>query len=69
MTELGDAGATEAETMASSMHKTPNAARLYVKRTEQQRSAAARKRRQLVEGNEMATKVGIGRQPKSRNEQ
>jgi len=28
MTELGDAGATEAETMASSMHKTPNAARL-----------------------------------------
>jgi hypothetical protein len=33
MTELGDAGATEAETMASSIHKTPNAARLYVKRT------------------------------------
>lgn len=68
MTELGDAGATEAETMASSMHKTPNAARLYVKRTEQQRSSAARKRRQLVEGNEKAPKVGIEGQTKSRNE-
>lgn len=50
MTELGDAGAMEAETMASSMHKTPNAARLYVKRTEQQRSSATKKRRQLIEG-------------------
>lgn len=69
MTELGDAGATEAETMASSMHKTPNAARLYVKRTEQQRSSAARKRRRLVEKNETATKVGIEGQTKSRNEQ
>jgi hypothetical protein len=49
MTELGDAGATEAETMASSGHTTPNAARLYVKRTEAQRLSAARKRRALRE--------------------
>lgn len=47
MTELGDAGATEAEVMASSGHKTPDAARLYVKRTETQRLSAARKRKAL----------------------
>lgn len=44
MTELGDAGATEAEVMASSGHKTPDAARLYIKRTEAQRLSAAKKR-------------------------
>lgn len=44
MTELGDAGATEAEVMASSGHRTPDAARLYVKRTDAQRMSAARKR-------------------------
>lgn len=49
MTELADAGATEAEGMAASMHKTPAALRLYVKRTEDQRANAARKRRRLVE--------------------
>lgn len=49
LTELGDSGATEAETMAASMHKTPNAARLYVKRTETQRASAARKRRSMIE--------------------
>jgi hypothetical protein len=48
LTELGDAGATEAETMAASMHKTPQAARLYVKRTDVQRIAAAKKRRALI---------------------
>jgi len=47
MTELGDAGATEAEIMASSGHRTPDAARLYVKRTEAQRLNAARKRKAL----------------------
>lgn len=47
MTELGDAGATEAEVMASSGHRTPDAARLYVKRTEAQRLSAAKKRRAL----------------------
>ena len=30
LTELGDAGATEFEGMAASMHKTPQAPRLYV---------------------------------------
>ena len=33
LTELGDAGATEFEGMAASMHKTPQALRLYVKRS------------------------------------
>jgi IS5 family transposase len=37
MTELGDAALTEAQTMALSGHKTPDAARLYVKRTDVQR--------------------------------
>ena len=36
MTELGDAGLTEAQVMALSAHETPDAARLYVKRTEVQ---------------------------------
>ena len=48
LTELGDAGATEFEGMAASMHKTPQALRLYVKRSEQQRVAAGRKRRSYV---------------------
>ncbi len=50
LTELGDAGATEFEGMAASMHKTPQALRLYVKRSETQRVSAARKRRRLVQG-------------------
>ena len=50
LTELGDAGATEYEGMAASMHKTPRALRLYVKHSEVQRRSAARKRRRLVEG-------------------
>jgi hypothetical protein len=45
MTELGDAGLTEAQVMALSAHETPDAARLYVKRTEVQRTTAARARR------------------------
>lgn len=49
MTELGDAGLTEAQIMSLSAHETPAAARVYVKRTELQRMAAARKRRQFVE--------------------
>lgn len=51
LTELGDAGATEFEGMAASMHKTPQALRLYVKRSEIQRMSAARKRRLLIEKN------------------
>ena len=49
ITELGDAGATESEIMSASMHKTPQAARLYVKKTEAQRLQAGRKRRTYVE--------------------
>jgi hypothetical protein len=45
LTELGDSGVTEQEGMAASMHKTPQALRLYIKRTESQRVAAAQKRR------------------------
>jgi hypothetical protein len=67
ITEHGDAGATEAETMAMSMHKTPNASRLYVKRTEAQRIAASRKRRRLIE-NRMALKVGMRPQRNSGND-
>ena len=49
MTELGDAELTEQGVMALSAHKSPDAARLYVKRNERQRRAAARKRRAWVE--------------------
>jgi hypothetical protein len=58
------------ETMASSMRKTPNAARLYLR--EGHGTAAElcrRKRRQLVKKNEIAPKVGIEGQTKCRNEQ
>lgn len=45
MTELGDVQLTEQQVMSLSQHKTPDAARLYVKRTESQRLLAARRRR------------------------
>lgn len=50
MTELGDLGLTEQETMSLSGHVTPRAARIYVKRTERQRLTAAVKRRKGIEG-------------------
>ncbi len=49
MTELGDAELTEQGVMSMSGHRTPDAARGYVKRTEAQRLAAARKRRVWVD--------------------
>ncbi len=49
MTELGDAELTESQVMSLSAHKTPDAARIYVKRTELQRISAARKRRLWIE--------------------
>jgi hypothetical protein len=49
MTELGDVGLTESQVMALSAHQTPAAARIYVKRTQLQRIAAARKRRSFIE--------------------
>ena len=59
MTELGDAELAEQGVMALSEHKTPQAARLYVKRTERQRITAAAKRRQWIEANETETKVDL----------
>ncbi len=49
LTELGNAELTEQGVMALSGHKTPQAARLYVKRTETQRVTAARRRRAWIE--------------------
>lgn len=48
MTELGNSDLTEQQIMALSTHATPDAARVYVKRTELQRLAAARKRRDFI---------------------
>lgn len=48
MTELGDAELTEQGVMSLSGHRTPDAARGYVKKTDAQRLAAARKRRAWV---------------------
>jgi len=67
MTELGDAELAEQGVMALSGHKTPRAARLYVKRTEHQRVRAAAKRRNFVEANETATRVEMEGGAESRN--
>jgi hypothetical protein len=68
MTELGDAELTEQGVMTLSGHKTPHAARLYVKRTEHQRMNAARKRRDWVNANEASANVRIERPTASQNE-
>ncbi len=67
MTELGDADLTEQGVMTLSGHKTPQAARLYVKRTERQRVSAARKRREWVNANEGGADVRIERPTISQN--
>jgi hypothetical protein len=41
--------ATEQEIMSASGHRSPEAARVYIKRTEKQRIAAIRKRRDWVQ--------------------
>ena len=64
LTELGNAELTEQGVMALSGHKTPQAARLYVKRTESQRVTAARKRRAWIESNRNGERI----QTKSQNE-
>jgi len=61
ITELGDAELTEQGVMAMTGHKTPDAARLYLKRTEKQRAIGARRRRAFVELEERSA-------DKSRNE-
>ena len=68
MTELGNCEVTEAGIMSLSGHKTPQASRLYVKRTETQRLAAARKRRAWVEAERNATKSQNELQYESQNE-
>jgi hypothetical protein len=68
MTELGDAELAEQGVMALSGHRTPHAARLYVKRTEHQRQRAAAKRRAWVEQNESWSKVEMGSGSESGNE-
>jgi integrase len=67
MTELGDAELVEQGVMALSGHRTPQAARLYVKRTEHQRVRAATKRRNFIEANEIATRVEMTMGGQSRN--
>ena len=67
MTELGDAEITEQGVMALSGHKTPQAARGYVKRTDAQRRLAARRRRAWVDTNETGAKVRMERQMQSQN--
>ena len=64
LTELGDAELTEQGVMALSGHKDARSARLYVKRTEQQRLAAASKRRAWVD----ATSVSEQKEASFRNE-
>jgi hypothetical protein len=69
MTELGDAEITEQGIMALSGHRTPQAARVYVKRTERQRLAATAQRRRFLEsehdvndcGNEVSEKWEQGK--------
>ena len=67
MTELGDSGATEQGVMAFSGHSPPQASRLYVKRTDAQRMAAARQRRAWVEANEQGAGVRMEKQTPSQN--
>ena len=68
MTELGDSDVTEAGIMSLSGHKTPQASRLYVKRTEVQRLVAARKRRAWVDAERNGTKSQNETQKESQNE-
>jgi hypothetical protein len=60
MTELGDASLTEQAIMALSGHRTPQAARLYVKQTQRQRLAGSVQRRQWVESEREGNESGNG---------
>ena len=68
MTELGDAELTEQGVMSLSGHRSPDAARGYVKRTDVQRLSAARKRRAWVlELERLGTRVRMNTGSKSQN--
>jgi hypothetical protein len=76
LTELGDAGLTESAVIALSGHRTAEAARGYVKRTEAQREAGLLKRRAWVQAvteesaaeNKKRPSVGMAPLPGCRNE-
>lgn len=68
MTELGDAELTEQGVMSLSGHRTPEAARGYVKKTEAQRFAAARKRRAWVLNLEHAANESQNEHPSKESE-
>jgi hypothetical protein len=76
LTELGDAELTESSIIALSGHRTAEAARGYVKRTELQREAGLLKRRAWVQatkeeggrGEQKRTIVGMEPLPGCRNE-
>jgi hypothetical protein len=69
ITELGDAELTEQGVMPMTGHKTPDAARIYLKRTEKQRAIGARRRRAFVELEERsAHEVRMKPPPQSQNE-
>lgn len=68
MTELGDAKLTEQGVMTLSGHKTRQAARLCIKRTERRRTSAARQRRTWVDENEVGSEVRMRRQKRSQND-
>jgi hypothetical protein len=68
MTELGDAELTEQNVMALSGHKTPEAARLYLKRTEKQRAIGARRRRAFVELEERSADESQNGAPAAKSE-
>ena len=68
LTELARAGATEAESRASSMHKSAHMLHIYQKETDDQRVTAARKRRDFIDQNKSGARVRIERQHKSQNE-
>ena len=68
LTELGNVELTEQEEMSLSGHRSPNALRRYIKKTESQRLSAIRKRRAWVlqDKNMLGTRVRMKtRQQKS----
>jgi hypothetical protein len=68
ITELGDAELTEQGVMAMTGHKTSEAARLYLKRTEKQRAVGARRRRAFVELEERSAHESQNRAPAAKSE-
>jgi integrase len=68
MTELGDGQLTEKSIMALSGHRTPQAARVYVKRTERQRLAATAQRRRFLETEHDGNDCGNGALEKGERE-